>query len=531
VTVDSQVVEPVALSSTPAGARKPTLWPDGLFFGALAVICGLAVFIGLAPIVMFGHDIFFFLDNSYRVLQGQVPHRDFESAWGPLIYLINAVGLRLSGLRPDGIGYANAIFGALIATWAYRIARRRMSPVAACGMGIYTLLLIVAPFSLGFGALNFSHAMVYNRYGFALLGIIILECQPASGNPEGGRSTGVAIGLLAFLKITFAMVAVPLLLVIGGASLFRKRRLVAVCSGGAIVAALLLLYLRFDLADMLHDLMMAASGRSRSWDPHTILLRGFPLTEGVPLLLLAWMSATSRLRWFGVAIAILALQGFLLSTNQQPNTLPLNGFLAVVLADRYFRHSTKRAATVEAVLVGFLTFVCVAPLTFQNVRSLVAAARAKLQPPPTEVVRLTADRGASILFQHGPYLTETGGPEYVRAVNDGIALLRRHTGPRDGVLTIDMTNPFNYLLDRPSPTGGLAAGAYNYVISDQAHPSADRWAGNARYLLLRKYAGCMEDSPGEKYHVEGVRKIYRSRLDQQFQLVEETDHWILYGKR
>src|SRR5882672_6444741 len=155
-------VAPMAPALLSPAGREPenrAAWPDRLFIIALAAICGLSALIGIAPVVVFGHDIFFFLDNSYRVLQGQIPHRDFESAWGPLMYLIDAVGLRLSGLRPEGIGYANAIFGALIATWAYLVTRRRASPTAACVVGIYTLLLITAPFSLGYGPLNFTPAM------------------------------------------------------------------------------------------------------------------------------------------------------------------------------------------------------------------------------------------------------------------------------------------------------------------------------------------------------------------------------------
>src|ERR1035441_3948809 len=107
------------------------------------------------------------------------------------MFLIDAVGLRLAGLRPEGLGYATAIFGGLVSIWAYLVARRRVSPEAACVVGIYTLLLIAAPFSLGYGPLNFSHAMIYNRYGFALLGIIVLECRGASPAAVGRCSTGI----------------------------------------------------------------------------------------------------------------------------------------------------------------------------------------------------------------------------------------------------------------------------------------------------------------------------------------------------
>ena len=532
--LDSQAAPAVPALPSPAGVEpgKPAVWPARLFIGALFAICGITVFIGLPPVVMFGHDIFFFLDNSYRVLQGQIPHRDFQSAWGPLIYLIDAVGLKLSALRPEGLGYATALFGALVSIWAYLVARRRVSPVAACVIGIYTLLLIAAPFSLGYGPLNFSHAMIYNRYGFALLGIIVLECAGTSPGAGGGWSTGIAVGLLVFLKVTYAVVAIPLILIAGGTNLFRKRRLLALCGGGAVVAILVLLYLRFDLAGMAGDLAMAASGRSRSWRPREIFLLGFGhLAESVPLLLLALAVGGSRLRWCAIAVATLALGGFLLSTNHQPSTLALNGFVAVVLADAFFRQHQAAGKSAEAVVVVFLAFACLAPLGLQNGLSIFAAAREKLQPSTGGLVRLASVRGASLVFPPSPFETETGGPEYVRVINDGLALLRRRTGPRDGVLTIDMMNPFNYLLDRPSPTGGLAAGAYNYVISDAAHPSGERWAGTARFVLVRKYSPGVEDYGIESYHIDGIRRIYQPVLDQRFQVLEETAHWILYRRQ
>ena len=515
-----------------AAPDPPARWPARLFFAALAATCGLAAFIGVAPVVIFGHDLFFFLDNSYRVLQGQIPHRDFQSAWGPVIYLIDAVGLRLSGLRPEGLGCSTAIFGALVSTWAWLVARRRVSPAAACAVGIYTLLLIAAPFSLGYGPLNFSHAMIYNRYGFALLGIVIVECAGTSPGAGGAWSTGIAVGLLAFLKVTYAVVAIPLILVAGGANLFRKRRLLALCGGGALVAILALLYLRFDFAGMMGDLAMAASGRSRTWKPGEIFLLGFgQVADSVPFLLLALAAGVPRLRWCAVAVVTLALGGFLLSTNHQPSSLPLNGFVAVVLADAFFRKYQATGRNDVAMMVAFLAFACVAPLCLQNGLSLFAAAREKLRPSTGGLARLASTRGASLIFPPSPFETETGGPEYVRVVNDGLALLRRHTGPRDGVLTIDMMNPFNYLLDRPSPTGGLAAGAYNYVISDAAHPSGERWAGNTRYVMVRKYGRGVADYGVESYHIEGIRRIYQPVLDQRFRVVEETGCWILYGKR
>jgi hypothetical protein len=125
--------------------------------------------------------------------------------------------------------------------------------------------------------------------------------------------------------------------------------------------------------------------------------------------------------------------------------------------------------------------------------------------------------------------TSIMGAEYVEALNDGMALLRRHTGPQDGVLTFDEFNPFNYLLDRPSPRGGFAATAYNYVFCDAAHPTAERFFGDAPYIMVRKYTKQGQDSV-EWGNVLGLMRIYGSALRSHFTAVEETDHWVLWHR-
>ncbi len=158
-----------------------SLWSPGrsdvTFIVALLLTCGLSVFVGVAvPLGSFAHDNFFLLDNAYRVAQGQVPHRDFSSAWGPIMFLIDAGGLYLSKMSPAAFGYANALFGGLIAVWAFLIVRPRWPAVYACALGIYTLFLIVAPFPIGIHPFDFGYAMSYNRYGYAIFGLIVMEC-------------------------------------------------------------------------------------------------------------------------------------------------------------------------------------------------------------------------------------------------------------------------------------------------------------------------------------------------------------------
>ena len=529
-----------------------------IFAGALALICGVAVFTGLAPLRVFEHDIFFLLDNAYRVLQGQVPHRDFYSAWGPVIHLVGAGGLLLTRMRPDGIAYANAICAALIGIWAYWVGRARLSSAAACGMGIFTVLLIATPSSLGYGALMFSHAMVYNRYGFALLGIILVECGTHLLGTEGGEdarngadasgaiSSGAAFAVLGFLKISYALAAAPILLLGYAFGSGRARRLLIFGGTAAVVSLPFLCYLRFDVGDMLRDLAMAGAARRLSWHPVDLLADGSALIgEIIPLVLLFATLALARrsgspaepkwkVRELAIAAVAIAVGALLLTTNHQPAGFPLNAYAALVLANPYLTRwqSGVKTEGPAALAVAFMMVVCILRVAAPDAVSLGAAAWEHYRPD-AHVLRLASERGASIDFEPVRCLTssETGGPGYVAALNDGIELLRRHTSAGDGVLAIDMMNPFNYLLGRRSPWGGISAGAYNYVFSDAAHPTDERYFGDARCVLVRKYGRDAGDFATEQYNIDGLYRIYRPGLEARFRMVEETPHWRLYVPR
>ena len=172
-------------------------------------MCGTAVFIGAVPTRVFGHDIFFLLDNGWRVINGQRPHIDYASPWGPVSFLIVGLGLTVSRYTADGIGYGNALFGLLIGLWSYRLGRDRLEPTPHILMSLYLVGLVLAPYPLGRLFIYSSHAMVYNRYGYALLGLVMLESfHTVEGRRRekeewiGGVSSGAAAALALFLKIS-----------------------------------------------------------------------------------------------------------------------------------------------------------------------------------------------------------------------------------------------------------------------------------------------------------------------------------------
>jgi hypothetical protein len=396
------------------------------------------------------------------------------------------------------LAYANALFGTLLALWAYRVSRTRLA-------GIYTLLLIVAPFAIGWGALNYTYGMLYNRYGYALLGIVVLEC--ATG--EFAVSTGAACVLLASLKMSYAVAALPFVLFSWP---FRKQRLLGLVIGGGMAGLAVLAYLRFDVADFYRDLHMAAE--SKAWDFREMLRVGFApvaIAEAIPLLILGVFAGRAR----SVLLAVLTfLTGtFVLATNHQFSGHPLVGFAALAIVGNASLAPAKDRRPVSVALAA----ICLAPVMLQSAISLGGAAMEK--------------HGRGMVFEPVSQVvtTETGGPAYQAVLDDGVALLSRHTDPHDGVLAMDMLNPFNYLLRRPSPLGGMASATWNYQFSEQAHIPPDIYFGNARFVLQRKYDPKAGDYAIENPNIAGLDQLYGPKLLQRYTLIEETPHWRLYG--
>lgn len=525
------------------------------FAATLAFICSLTLYVGFPhSLSSYGHDSFFFLDNAYRVLRGQIPYADFSTAFGPLIFQIHASGLALSSESPDGLGYANALWGAAIAIWAAFVARYGMPALTAYVIGVYTLCLIVAPFPLGNNPSDFGFAMTYNRYGYAILGIIILEggarflSENLNFERGGALSTGIALGLLAFLKITYFLTGALfafLSLIALDRKEARERTLLMLC-GFLPLSLLFLIQLKFALPEMLEDLTNAAISRRMT-------LRPFTPVQWIDLLPISLLVAFSFLiygaerrsafadygtgrRAIFFALLVVAAGYLTLVTNQQASSFPLNGYAAVVLAETYRAIERKSPAKLlsgqfaDAFPRQLLVGVTIAPLCFLTFFSLLVASSTRLlEKQNQEGVIESPARGDRLVFAKTDMDTETTGYAYVAAIQDGLALLKRHIDENEGVLAFDEFNPFNYLLGRPSPRGGISAAAYAYTFHDSAHPSAARFFGNTSYVLVRRYL--KKRDAWETVDVNALLRIYGNTLHSEFALLAKTDHWELWGRR
>ena len=454
------------------------------FPGCLTVICGTVFFIGSVPTRVFGHDIFFLLENGWRAVNGQRPHIDYASPWGPVTFLIAGLGLTLSGFTVDGIGYGNAIFGLLIGLWSYRLVRDRLEPIPRILISLYLVGLVVAPYPLGWGVFHTSYAMVYNRYGYALLGLTMLESFETVGGTRrekeewiGGFSSGVAAGLALFLKITYFFVAA---LLIGGSFFLgglSRRRLLGMIAGFSLATIVMLAYLGFDIQAVLGDWKMAAGARAGSVS--FLALKSKLIVNTPYLVLIAWLGFRSSLavgdsslggrnfQLLLLAVLVFAADMLLIFSNQQRTQLPLATIFSIIVVNKVVaRNRTVRDPETDpartscraALFLGSVLFLVQFAMDFSG---LAYGALLKAWPSNLHsVARFTEPRLVPLLLYDGLSDPRSNGRQYVSYVNEGIYLLRNNTSVDETVLTMDMVNPFPYALGRKPAVGGIAAAAY-----------------------------------------------------------------------
>lgn len=497
-----------------------------------------------------GHDAFIVLDAGWRVLNGQVPAVDFYSAHGPLTSYVSALGLMLSGLEPVGLLRSSALISLCVGLWTLYLSIGRMPPLLAGLSGIVTTLVSIAPFPVGAPYYETSIAMAYNRWGYALLSVILVEAclsfrVDTRKSLTGAISSGTAISLLCFLKITFAMVGLALfagtLILYGG----RTRRVISALSGFLLVAGALVVFLHVDLAAFLRDVNLARQARSTTFSGGHIFMVGakhivdfivllsygtavaafakenpVPLAPRVRLFLLLFPAAAFAC---GVALA---------SANAQRDGIPILGVtLLILLAHAQKIDGSPGLAETFGRRSATLVFATFALATL-SVKSEAMGVLYAFQHgfwPSSRYVSYHLDAPGSqslVFFDHSSGLYDeayANGQLYTESLNDGLSLLRENTSSSEKVIALAFSNPFAYLLRRKPVKGGSLYFHVGNNIAETAVPSAEALVGDAAIVMVPHHPTA---APSEEF----VQARCQPLLQSKFQYVASSAWWTLYRR-
>ena len=155
----------------------------------VAVIAGIVLMIGPTYIAA-PWDVFVLIDGAWRICSGQIPHTDFHNPIGALVYAVFAFGMRIDGPSLQALAYGNSIFLSLVGLWTISICYKRLTPVFGLILTTFIVVLLAATRPLGYDVETTTYAMLYNRYGWALLSIVMIQLMLAPKS-EAARFRGV----------------------------------------------------------------------------------------------------------------------------------------------------------------------------------------------------------------------------------------------------------------------------------------------------------------------------------------------------
>jgi len=431
----------------------------------------------------------------------------------------------LSSNTALGFGYGQALVGLLVGVWAY-VLGRRLYPVSR---GLYALCvtaIAVSPGQLGLSPFALTPGMTYNRFAYALLGLVLLECATSERGFEliEGLSTGVLLALLTFSKFTTGFAGALLVLSLMPASNARRRRLLGIGAGVVLASLPFLIYLHFDVADVIRDLAITAHAKRTHFIDVYILntiARDFGIGAvfvwGAFGFLTRYGNTRAAQRTLSAGIAVLVASLFLIFTNFQQSELPLVPLLLLILADTVLANriasSDPQGGGAKVIAGGALVFAVVTIAS--SFVSLLAGTWWKMH----------SARGAPHFDAPALRQFVCVGPDtsYTGFVNDGIELLTHDRRPGERVMSLDFTNPFSFGLWIPPAPGGSVNLQYDGTFNDEWKVSPETLFGASDLVMVPK-------AFTEVTLQTTVPAIYGPYLQSHFQFIGESTWWKLYRR-
>ena len=485
--------------------------------------------IGLAGSEILSHDAFYVLDGAWRMMNDQRPHTDFSSMIGFLAYAPTVVGLWISGGRVQGFGYGQGLAGIVLSVWAYMLGRRRLLDVPLLLMCVAIAFTAAAPFALGSTPLMISPGMTYNRYGYDLLALLLIEALADDRNKHehrdfiGGLSTGAIIAILFFLKITFFVASLFLLVTLLPCRVQTKARWKGIGVGFVAMSIACSSYYGFKLMPIFDDLTLMANAKHIPFTAyivdnileHAAVLFAFSVAAAFLVSSYGLVESAKKIYFAGGAVAICGV--LVIFGSYEHYGFPLAVFFALVVLNSVTTKllSIRRSGDFFSGAVFLLGSVIVAASLFSSTLGMCSGLfnRLLIAPhfPPMDSARLYG------------FVPVSGDEWYGGMVNDGISLINKLRRDHETIMCLDFTNPFAYGLGIKPARGGTSGLQFNSSFNDKYHQSPEELFGAADLVIVPK--GFTDPSLQQS-----IPRIYGAYLASHYSFLGDSVAWRLYRR-
>jgi hypothetical protein len=255
--------------ATQARARSPIAVLDAILLVALSILAlYLTVKAGQRGFYPFDQSIVF--DGAYRLLQGQIPYKDFVLPFGPAAFWVQAFFFRILGVDYSAYLAGSACTNLLAVLCSVAVVRLALpdSRWLSYSAGLLTAVWFYPPFGTPW--------VDQTAFFFGLVAVLAVLSGLRAGREHHPRAWlwYVVTGCCGFLSIiskqnvgVFLLPLYPLLLVVG--HLDRRRYMPRVLAHfalgfcAALIAFGIWLYVESDPASFVHYVLVIPSGLGR----------------------------------------------------------------------------------------------------------------------------------------------------------------------------------------------------------------------------------------------------------------------------
>lgn len=208
-----------------------------------------------------------FIDGSYRVFKGQLPHVDFSTPVGELLFFFGAIGMKISTASIVGFNIGILILGcSLLLFFCLNIQLGVLKSLHLLLLGS----LLFTPRMLSYGAFEFGYTGYYNVIGYSIIYILIfiLNQNNLKMILNGYFSfripifSALLVVALFFIKITFFIAAVFLVFIHLILSRFNRDFIIYFCGSFIFFTLFACFIFDFNFQAIYRDLKIVYISRS-----------------------------------------------------------------------------------------------------------------------------------------------------------------------------------------------------------------------------------------------------------------------------
>ncbi|PPC88452.1 MAG: hypothetical protein CTY31_02180 [Hyphomicrobium sp.] len=546
-----------SLLARPAKYKRSSLWL-GIMASFLFVCLLILVVMVYGPpaILMAPWDHFLLLDEAWRIRSGLIPHTDFYNPIGPLTYLLVAAGEALGHANIAAISHGAIIFAVVALPCIILVAFSRLQPWLACLVAVFLITLALAVRPLGFTEQETSYAMLYNRQGWVLLSILLLQsCIPIASKCRSlgyidETLGGLLLSLLFFCKISFFIVACAAVAarIIWRGSIEVEKSLTLITAFFSIVA-LFAAMSWVGLFSYLQDISMAAAAQditSRWREIKTLILGArIPLAGFAVIGLMSLAAARhAHAMWWSYAQLLATGALFLGATlllsagnagESSGRDLPLLFVGTVVVANVLCKISNthiKLTRNLNSAILILSSVLFLLPTMARDVASIAKLLQngGASNTASDAVITFKSKHLDGFLIRSDVtwktvFTRSAQVPEWI---DDGLTLLNETVDEKSRLAVLGYGDPFSATLGLPPAHGMPIWLVPNISFNRHSHPTSQTVLGNADYVMVPVISstnqGCCQE------FVEELMAVYGIYLSQHFTQTKQSQHWTLYQR-